>query len=101
MSVRGRCVLLLLALVLPMSQQLARAADIFGYIDDKGVAHFAPEKIDERYQLFFRGGQSFDTPDGVSPLGRGAGRLAASDGKVRPASQALLALFEASPSYKT
>ncbi|MBC7467714.1 MAG: DUF4124 domain-containing protein, partial [Ramlibacter sp.] len=32
-------------------------ADIYGYVDDKGVAHFAAEKVDERYQLFFRGGQ--------------------------------------------
>ena len=101
MSLRGRYVSLLLALLLPMSQQLARAADIFGYIDEKGVAHFAPEKVDERYQLFFRGGQSFDTADGLSPLGRGARTLAGQSGKVRPASQELLAFFEASPSYKT
>jgi hypothetical protein len=101
MSIRGRYVSLLLALLLPMSQQLVHAADIFGYIDEKGVAHFAPEKLDERYQLFFRGGQSFDTADGVSPLGRGARTLAGQSGKVRPASQELLALFEASSSYKT
>ncbi|MDM0013026.1 lytic transglycosylase domain-containing protein [Variovorax sp. J22P168] len=78
--------------------QSARAADIYGYLDEKGVAHFASEKIDERYQLFFRGGQSFDTANGVGPLGRGARGMI--DGKVPPASQALLALFEASPSYK-
>lgn len=84
---------------LMLSQQgLAHAADIYGYIDSKGVAHFASEKIDERYQLFFRGGQSFDTAKGISPLGRGGRKL---DGKVPPASQTLLALFEASPSYKT
>ena len=74
------------ALVLPL--QAAHATDIYGYIDSKGNAHFASEKIDERYQIFFRGGQSFDTANGISPLGRGAGRL---DGKVPPAS----------PSYKT
>jgi len=89
---------LLLASLLCMQQGLAHAADIYGYIDSKGVAHFASEKIDERYQVFFRGGQSFDTAQGISPLGRGARKL---DGKVPPASQTLLALFEASPSYKT
>ncbi|MDH6593809.1 hypothetical protein M2165_003698 [Variovorax sp. TBS-050B] len=89
---------LLLALVLLAQQAVARAADIYGYIDAKGVAHFAAEKIDERYQLFFRGGQSFDTAQGLSPPGRGARKL---DGKVPAASQSLLALFEASPSYKT
>lgn len=89
---------LLLAFLLCMQQGLAHAAEIYGYIDSKGVAHFASEKIDERYQVFFRGGQSFDTAQGLSPLGRGARKL---DGKVPPASQTLLALFEASPSYKT
>jgi hypothetical protein len=89
---------LLLALLLCAQQGLAHAADIYGYIDSKGVAHFASEKIDERYQIFFRGGQSFDTAKGISPLGRGGRKL---DGRVPPASQTLLALFEASPSYKT
>lgn len=90
---------LFLALLLLCAQHgLAHAADIYGYIDTKGVAHFASEKIDERYQIFFRGGQSFDTSQGISPLGRGGRKL---DGKVPPASQTLLALFEASPSYKT
>ncbi|KIQ31708.1 lytic transglycosylase [Variovorax paradoxus] len=89
---------LLLALLLCLQQGLAHAADIYGYIDSKGVAHFASEKIDERYQIFFRGGQSFDTSQGISPLGRNGRKL---DGKVPPASQTLLALFEASPSYKT
>ncbi|MCR6475038.1 lytic transglycosylase domain-containing protein [Variovorax sp. ZS18.2.2] len=89
---------LLLALLLCVQQGLAHAADIYGYIDSKGVAHFAAEKVDERYQVFFRGGQSFDTAQGVSPLSRSGRKL---DGKVPPAAQSLLALFEASPSYKT
>ncbi|BEP61034.1 hypothetical protein GmRootV213_15880 [Variovorax sp. V213] len=90
---------LFLALLLFCTQQgLAHAADIYGYIDSKGVAHFAAEKIDERYQIFFRRGQSFDTSQGVAPFGRGGRKL---DGKVPQASQTLLALFEASPSYKT
>ncbi|RZL96734.1 MAG: lytic transglycosylase domain-containing protein [Variovorax sp.] len=87
---------MLLALLL--CQPLAHAADIFGYVDDRGVAHFAPEKIDERYQLFFRGGQSFDTADGIGALARGRGGKI--DGKVPRASQTLLALFEGSPGYK-
>ncbi|MGJ7507538.1 lytic transglycosylase domain-containing protein [Variovorax sp. GT1P44] len=86
------CVLTLL-LIAP---RIASAADIFGYIDEKGVAHFASEKIDGRYQLFFRGGQSFDTANGIGPMGRGR----KGDGKVPQASQTLLAMFEASPSYK-
>ena len=89
---------LLFGLLLLMLQQTGHAADIYGYIDDKGVAHFASEKIDERYQLFFRGGQSFDTAEGVSPMGRGLGK---GTGKLPPASQTLLALFEKSPNYRT
>ncbi|AVQ79618.1 MULTISPECIES: lytic transglycosylase domain-containing protein [unclassified Variovorax] len=88
----------MLCAALVLSQQGAHAADIYGYIDSKGVAHFASEKIDERYQIFFRGGQSFDTTKGISPLGRGARGI---DGKVPQASQTLLAMFEASPGYKT
>lgn len=87
-----------LALLLVLQQGLAHAADIYGFVDSKGVAHFASEKIDERYSIFFRGGQSFDTAQGLSPLGRGTHGLS---GKPPPASQTLLALFEASPSYKT
>ena len=49
----------------------AAQADIYGYVDEKGVAHFAAEKIDERYQLFFRGGQSFDTSRGLAPSASG------------------------------
>lgn len=38
-------------------------ADVWGWVDDQGTAHFASERIDARYQLFFRAGQSFDTRD--------------------------------------
>ncbi|RRH83395.1 lytic transglycosylase domain-containing protein [Variovorax beijingensis] len=89
-----------LAFLLCMQQGLAHAADIYGYIDSNGVAHFAAEKVDERYKLFFQGGQSFDTAKGLSPMGRG-GIHRRLDGKVSPASQNLLAMFEASPGYKT
>jgi soluble lytic murein transglycosylase-like protein len=40
-------------------------ADIWGYVDDKGVAHFAAEKLDDRYELYFKNGQNFDTQEGV------------------------------------
>src|SRR6266581_94875 len=35
-------------------------ADLWGYLDDQGAAHFATEKIDERYQLFFKGETNLD-----------------------------------------
>lgn len=37
------------------------AADIYGYIDADGIAHFSTERLDERYQLFVRGEVPFDS----------------------------------------
>lgn len=68
-------------------------ADVWGFVDDKGVAHFASEKLDARYELFYRNQQPFDTAQG----------LPATD-TPRPVAvpmQApkLIAFFEISPSY--
>ncbi len=81
-----------------MAHQVAQAADIYGYIDRNGTAHFAAEKLDDRYKLFFKGGQSFDTTKGIGAPFRGG--AAGPNGRVPDASQRLLALFETSPSYK-
>lgn len=46
-------------------------ADIYGYVDANGAAHFSTERLDERYQLYMRGDTSFDTaqlPQNASPL---------------------------------
>src|SRR6266513_4245249 len=43
------------------------SADLWGYVDDGGVAHFAMHRVDERYQLFFRGPTSLDAPDADAP----------------------------------
>jgi soluble lytic murein transglycosylase-like protein len=71
-------------------------ADVWGYVDAKGVAHFAPEKLDERYELFFRGGESFDTADGLPDRGQTPRAVAV------PTTSAsrLIAFFEVSPAYK-
>jgi hypothetical protein len=37
-------------------------AELWGYVDDTGVARFATEKLDDRYILFFRGRTSLDPP---------------------------------------
>ena len=70
---------------------LAARADVWGYIDDRGVAHFAVEKVDERYQLFYLGGESFDTARGIA-IGKPEPTLAAPP--------RLLAFFEAAPGYQ-
>jgi soluble lytic murein transglycosylase-like protein len=76
----------LLALVLAPAVH----AEVWGYVDAKGIAHFSAEKVDERYELFFRGGESFDT------AGMGTPRAVA----VPTAPPKLIAFFEVSPSYK-
>jgi hypothetical protein len=77
---------LLLVGLLPAAQ-----AEVWGYVDPKGVAHFATEKVDERYELFFRGGGTFDTARGV-PTPRAV--------NLPTAPPKLIAFFEISPGYK-
>jgi soluble lytic murein transglycosylase-like protein len=53
----------LAALAVGISACIAAAsvyADIYGYIDAEGIAHFSAEKQDERYQLFMRGSTPVD-----------------------------------------
>jgi soluble lytic murein transglycosylase-like protein len=40
----------------------ATHADLWGYIDEQGKAHFATERVDERYQLFYKGPTNLDAP---------------------------------------
>ncbi len=77
-------------------------ADVWGYIDAKGVAHFAAEKIDDRYELFFKGGTGgtgFDTRDGVAapvkPEAEPPRQVAVPSGKSK-----LIAFFDVSPNFK-
>ncbi|MFC5519333.1 lytic transglycosylase domain-containing protein [Polaromonas jejuensis] len=72
-------------------------ADIWGYVDPQGIAHFSALQLDERYALFFRG-ERFDagsTGDAGQP-GRGAPQGAG----MAAAPPRLLAFFEVSPNYK-
>ena len=43
------------------------SAELWGYVDDGGATHFATHRVDERYQLFFRGPTSLDAPDADAP----------------------------------
>lgn len=51
------CALAVLALCAVSSAH----AELYGYVDEDGVAHFADEKLDERYKLFMKDGGSLDT----------------------------------------
>lgn len=80
------------ALALALAFASPARAEVWGYVDAKGIAHFAAEKVDERYELFFRGGESFDTRNGVrTPRAVAVPSAAASK---------LIAYFEFSPGYK-
>ncbi len=92
-SLSGRWPALGVGLMLSISQQAAWA-DVWGYVDDRGTAHFAAEKVDERYSLFFQARQSFDTRDiaaaaaapSAAPAGAGLARMRT--------------FFDISPGYK-
>jgi hypothetical protein len=76
----------------------AARAEVWGYVDAKGTAHFAPEQVDERYELFFRGGESFDTTRSLRPPAPKVGT--ARPVAVPTAAAKLIAFFEISPSYQ-
>lgn len=60
----------------------AAHADIYGYVDSQGSPHFATEKLDERYQLYLRGDESFDSTK--LPAGP-ADQMAAEGQAIKPA----------------
>ena len=80
------------------------AADVWGYIDAKGTAHFSTEKLDERYELFFKSGESFSTgQSGKLSLKPAENNTINPDAPPDSSSRAptkLLAFFDASPNYK-
>ncbi len=69
----------------------AARAEVWGYVDARGTAHFSTEKVDDRYELFFRGGESFDTDRGI-----GTPRAVA----VPTDAARLIAYFEVAPGFR-
>lgn len=48
-------------------------ADLWAYVDEQGATHFATERLDKRYELFFRVGESeFSSDDGPFATARPA-----------------------------
>ena len=95
----------LLPILLLILHQNAHA-DVWGYVDAKGVAHFSAERVDERYELFFKGGESFDTLKGVpakssnsSELGDAATSLQVSS-SARNKNSKIQAYFDVSTNFK-
>ena len=77
-------------------------ADVWGYVDAKDVAHFSSERLDDRYELFFRGNESFAVGKGEkNPVGLAA-KSVSTEPFVRGAftPPKLLAYFDVAPNYK-
>ncbi|ABM36515.1 lytic transglycosylase domain-containing protein [Polaromonas naphthalenivorans] len=83
----------LLAVLLTALHAPPARADIWAYIDGQGVTHFSSLQLDERYELFSRGGESFTTGKTAGNPAQGAQGVAATPPRLR-------AYFELSPGYK-
>ena len=101
------CGAALLTLLLLVAGSPAKA-DMWGYIDAGGIAHFSAEPLDERYELFFRGTESFSAGKGENPPPGArrttAGAVSGPQFAITSASSAppkLLAFFDMSPGYKS
>lgn len=93
----ARVAALALALWLPVQ---SAHADLWAYVDDRGVTHFAAERIDERYSLFFRGDVFDSTKDGrAAGTGMGLVPPGAAPGAT-PESARRLAYFDIAPEVK-
>ena len=76
----------LLALLAAVFYVAPARADVWAYVDAQGITHFSSQPLDERYALFSRGGESFNTANGA--------------GGVTATPPRLLAYFDVSPGYK-
>jgi hypothetical protein len=64
---RAALVLLMLAAICMALAPRVRA-EIWGYVDENGVAHMAAQKLDDRYRLFFRGDMKAPPAPPAPPL---------------------------------
>lgn len=47
---------------------VAARADIWGYVDETGSARLSTRKLDDRYQLFFKGSTTLEAPDATADI---------------------------------
>ncbi len=101
-AARGRwraLVLPVLVMLLAALQATPARADVWGYVDAQGIAHFSVLRLDERYQLFFRGNASFSAGN-TGHAGNAAADSTYQATDMATAPPKLLAYFDVSPSYK-
>lgn len=90
--------LILLGLMLAFFTKSAYA-DIWAFIDERGLAHFASEPVDERYELYFKGNERFWGKPGARRASLAARRQASARAP-GPAPSRLLTYFEISPAVR-
>ena len=89
----------------------AAQAQIWAYVDERGVAHFSAEKLDARYEVFHRGGSVMEAGVGISlpaPTAAPAAPLAPDTlwqplpekASASPAQSRLMSYLTQSPRYK-
>ena len=83
----------LLVLVLAASQATPARADMWRFVDAQGVSHFSGTQLDKRYQLLFRGAETFSAGAGRNSEASRANAVAAISPKQ-------LTYFDVSPNYK-
>lgn len=86
----------LLAIALAALSAAPARADVWGYVSAQGTAHFSATRLDERYELFFRGDESFS----VGNNGEASDRRTYPGAGAAGAPPKLLAFFDVSPNYK-
>jgi soluble lytic murein transglycosylase-like protein len=83
----------------------AAQAQIWAYVDERGVAHFSNARIDERYELFIQGGSVLEIGSNL-PAAADAARqplpepASAAPPSVSPAHSRLMGYLTQSPRYK-
>jgi soluble lytic murein transglycosylase-like protein len=70
-------------------------ADIWGYLDSAGVAHFAPERLDDRYEIYFRSNPALDAAAALTASDDTAKALAH-----KAAASKVQVFFDISPGYR-
>lgn len=77
--------------------QHAAYADLWAYLDARGITHFAAEPLDERYALFFKGAQFDSSRD----MGGGSGAKGAPAAASASSGASLQTYFDIAPGYKS
>lgn len=81
-------------------------ADLWAFVDERGITHFAAEALDERYRLYFRGSVYDSAEQGLKPPMVQAEAAADTDGsgdagRRLQAHTRLQSFFDISPRYKS